>query len=36
MRLDLAREDLTNRILDASYATYETYGFAELFQRPNE
>ena len=36
MRLDLAREDLTNRILDASYATYETYGFAELFQRPGE
>jgi len=34
MRLDLAKEDLENRVLDASFATYETYGFSELFQRP--
>jgi len=32
--LDLAKEDLENRVLDASYATYETYAFSELFQHP--
>ena len=34
MRLDLAKEDLENRVLDASYASYETYAFSELFQHP--
>ena len=34
MQLDLAKEDLTNRVLDASFAAYETYTFSELFQQP--
>ena len=32
MQLDLAKEDLANRVLDASFAIYETYEFSELFQ----